>query len=163
MAHLKFLGLGVTGLLLAAATGCTTTGTAHDFAFDACRQEAMARSEQATAGRSSALYHAAAEQLSHCAESAGPGADEVVMQTQALAVINYFMAGDVDAASRTLNTFRERYRGKDLYFADGTSFIDTASLLLAEHDDRAASKGSLVNANHVLKSELRRVQFWQRN
>ena len=155
------------GLLAAcaAATGCSTTIPVDRFAepdFASCTASAMQQVEQAEAGASAALYHVAASSLDFCAGLDSPAGDpEKQMQVRALATINYFKSGDLASAQKSLDEFRFNYPRADLYFNDGTAFTENMALLLGELPVSAASQGSLVNAKVLLKSEVRRADYWR--
>ncbi len=153
-----------TGLMVLGLAACATNGgdIATGPTFKDCQAYAIAQAENATSGDNAALYHAAAESLTYCAANADVNADQLdVMQSLALAIMNYFKAGDVASAQSVLGEFKQTYPGQDLFFADGSSFIDSAALLLGELPEQAAGRGSLVNAKADLKSEFRRLQYWQ--
>ena len=52
------------------------------------------------------------------------------MRLSALSVVNYIKGGDNENARRGLGTFKQTFDDRDLYFADGSSFIETSELLL---------------------------------
>lgn len=135
-------------------------------AFDVCHSDASARSQLAAQESTAALYYSAASTMDACLSSVGHKkvmVSSVAMRAHALATTDYIKAGDLSAARDALTRFEERYSGKDLYFADGSSFIDSARLLLAGYTQNDVAPGSLLNAGKQLKSELRRADYWQQH
>ena len=55
------------------------------------------------------------------------------------------------------------FPGKDLFFDDGTSFIETMSALLGRESGHSFGPYSMLNVNAGLKSEMRRVNYWKNN
>ncbi len=150
--------------------GCSTIDVVDDLvlqqaAFDRCFEAAAARSDKAVTGKSPALYHIAAKSMRDCvidihATAAFPRSDKAI-HASALTIINYVKAGELEVASNQVRKFQSAYPRRDLYLADGTSFIESMQLLLGEVPGGAAERGSLVNASPQLKSELRRKDYWQ--
>ena len=82
------------------------------------------------------------------------------MQLHALGIVSYFKAGELSKAHAQLQSFELIYPGRDLFFADHTSFLETFRLLLGDLPAAAAGHHSLVNARSETKSELRRQHYW---
>jgi uncharacterized protein YceK len=169
IALVSLLGLGLGG--------CTTVVTDDiaarpDYsaqshaAFAQCQGEAMSWSRLAAKESTAALYYSSARAMDHCLADVAD--DEVLdspvaMQAQALMTMEFIKAGDLDAARTALDEFEDRYPNLDLYFADGASFVESAGLLLGGYVQRDVAAGSLLNVGKKLKSELRRVDYWQQH
>jgi hypothetical protein len=169
IALVSLLGLGLGG--------CTTVAT-DDFssqpdlaaqsqmAFDECHAGAMTRSRLAATESTAALYYSAARAMDNCLTDVTDNDvldSPIAMQAQALATMDFIKAGDLASASTSLAEFEYRYPDLDLYFADGSSFVESAGLLLGEYVQRDVAAGSLLNVGKKLKSELRRVDYWQQH
>jgi hypothetical protein len=169
IALVSLLGLGLGG--------CTTVAT-DDFgsqsylaaqsqlAFDECHGGAMTRSRLAATESTAALYYSAATAMNNCLTDVTDNDvldSPMAMQAQALATMDFIKAGDLDAARATLAEFEHRYPDLDLYFADGSSYVESVRLLLGEYVQRDVAPGSLLNVGKKLKSELRRVDYWQQH
>ncbi|MBT3172685.1 MAG: hypothetical protein HN333_14785 [Rhodospirillaceae bacterium] len=132
-----------------------------------CRDEALALDAKARRAGSPARYLASARMLEGCEAALGPQtarlAVEERMRAYALSIQNHFKGGDVAAARENLGKFKAAFVGKDLYYADGSSFTDSMTLVLGEADDSALGEFSVVNVSPELKAELRRVRYWQTN
>jgi hypothetical protein len=50
---------------------------------------------------------------------------------------------------------------RELYFTDGTSVRDNLALLMSSQTGQAENASSLLNAKPTLKSEIRRINYWQ--
>jgi hypothetical protein len=85
------------------------------------------------------------------------------MRNYALGVQNHFKGGDVVKARANLEKFKATFADKDLYYADGSSFVDTMEILLGLRDYTALGEFSVANVNSTVKSELRRVRYWKTN
>ncbi len=136
-------------------------------AYRQCRDDALALDGQARADGSPARYLASARLLQKCeaevgSEAGSVGQDER-MRAYALSIQNYFKGGDVAQARANLQTFKGNFQGADLYFPDGSSFVESMEMLLGLRDRTAVGQFSLANVSADLKSELRRVRYWTRN
>lgn len=154
------------GLIVIGVSACTTTvpqappNTSFD--FEACQTQALVRDSIAVTGKTAALYHTAAGDMSYCIDMADDDTDIAdLLRAQALVTLNYFKAGDMNAARNAFDDYRSLGISRDLYFPDGTSVRDNLALLLGDETEHAASAGSLLNAKNTLKSEIRRVTYWQ--
>lgn len=87
---------------------------------------------------------------------------KTAMQFNALAVMNYIKAGDMQAAQEAFIRFRQTFPQQDLMFADYSSFVDTASVLLAQQQ-MSAKQLTLLNINPKLRDELNRQRRWAAN
>ena len=130
----------------------------------ACRDDALTLDTQARAEEATARYLASARLLERCeaeigSYTAGLPLDER-MRAYALAAQNHFKGGDVQAARQTLGSFMRNFSGHDLYFADGSSFIETMQLLLGLAPRGHAGQFAEANVSAATRSELRRVDYW---
>lgn len=132
-----------------------------------CRDEALELDRQAHASGEPGRYRASAELIEHCESGLGPEAIEVAsderMHAYALAVQDYVKAGEVERAGQTLERFKKTFTGKDLYYADGSSFIETMEILVGKKDDSALAPYAYLNVNAPLKNEMRRIRYWEKN
>jgi hypothetical protein len=164
-------GLAVLCLAVLGISGCASVDTVdHDLerqrvAFNHCHAMAAEKSEHAVTGASPALYHSAANSMKDCLMEIEHTPvivhSDKAIRASAMTIINYIKAGELSDASDRLGTFRSTYSHQDLYLADGSSFIDNVKMLLGEVPNGAAEHGSLVNASPTLKSEIRRIDYWQ--
>ena len=139
--------------------------------FLRCKQDGVLLDESAREKKSSAQYAASAKTLDQCLADIDEYRDvapvisaefvEQKMQVHALTVLNYFKAGDIKHAKLQLRAFELSYPGRDLYFSDYTSFIDSLSLLLGI--DTVKSRRKVFNVNPTLASEVSRYRYWQRH
>jgi hypothetical protein len=88
--------------------------------------------------------------------------NQMAMQLNALAVVNYIKAGETEMAQHSLASFRATFVQQDLLFADYTSFVDTAIALL-EYEALSAHQLQTLNINSTLRNELKRQQYWRNN
>ena len=135
--------------------------------WQSCRDEALELDRQAREEGSSAQYLASAKLIEKCESDVGPEASKVPaderMRAYALSSQNYLKGGDVPKARESLERLRSAYPGADLYYANGTSFIDTMELLTGVEDRTSQGDLGIANVDSDLKSELRRTQYWKRN
>lgn len=85
------------------------------------------------------------------------------MRAYALSIQNHLKGGDVTAARVNLGKFKVAYVDMDLYYADGSSFIDTVEILVGAKKPGATGRFSNANVNRELKAELRRIKHWQKH
>jgi len=88
--------------------------------------------------------------------------NQIAMQLNALAVVNFIKAGETQMAENSLVQFRTQFPQQDLLFADYTSFVDTAIALL-QHDELSAHQLQILNINAELRNELKRQEYWLKN
>jgi len=135
--------------------------------FYQCRDEALALDKSARTSASPAQYILSARTSDRCLseiDSHYKAIPEIeLMQLHGLSIQNYFIAGDVSRARTQLTSFQQVYTGKDLYYPDNSSFLDSMSLLLSEEPVSAAGRHSLLNAKKSVKSEIRRMEYWKTN
>lgn len=132
-----------------------------------CRDEALLLDRQARSAGEAARYLTSARLLERCEEVAGNYVEALPlderMRTLALAAQNHLRGGDVGAARQALDRFAERFPSRDLYYADGSSFIETMDLLLGPGDRGAAGQFAVANVGAIAKAELRRLAYWKRH
>jgi len=130
--------------------------------FNQCKNHVLNMDTSAKSNKSLAQYLTSATAGLGCLQSVQLDnplvSDQQKMQLHALSILNFVKGGDVNKAQASLSSFTSSYRGKDLYFADNTSFVDTFSVLL--HEKRSSSKGSSLNVNRNLMAELKRKNTW---
>ena len=135
--------------------------------YRACRDDSLEIDKLARSESSTARYIASAKLLEKCESELGPEAAKVGgeerIRSFALSGKNYFIGGDIGKARTNLKKMKQAFPGQDLYFADGSSFIDTIEVLLGLRDRSAIGEFSAVNVNTSIKSELRRMRYWKRN
>jgi len=133
--------------------------------FRQCRDDAVELDSQARASGDVAKYLASARLLEKCEASIGPEsrgvAKDVRMRGYAMTVQNYLKGGDIKSARDNLEKLTSAYPNADLYYPDGSSFVDTMEVLLGVRERGAIGKFSDANVNPELKAELRRVRYWQ--
>lgn len=132
--------------------------------YRGCRDQALNLDQEARAQKESAKYLASARMLESCEAQLGSAAQGLAqterMQAYALSIQNHLKGGDVAAARRNLEKFSQTFEGQDLFFADGSSFIQTMEVLLGLKSPSALGRYSDTNVNKDLKAELRRVHYW---
>lgn len=176
----------VPALLLAmlAVTACSTQPKLPDFGsidfretryqdvaalrdFRDCRDQAVELDSQARASGDPARYLSSAELLERCDHDLGPDVavvpEDERMRAHGLGIQNYIKGGDAGAARHRLERFKQLYPGKDLYYADGSSFRTTMEVLLGHHEERDFGRYSMLNVSTALKGEMRRIQYWKHN
>ena len=135
--------------------------------YRACRDEALELDEQARRTKSAAKYLASAKLLDNCEANMGPEASGVAveerMRAYGLSIQNYLKGGEIAKAQTNFERFQTEFAGKDLYYADGSSFTETMSALLSREEETAYGQFSLLNVNRDLKAEMRRVNYWNQN
>jgi len=135
--------------------------------YRSCLGEAFAIDHQARKSASPAKYLASARLIEKCEAAIGQDIQhvsvDVRMQSYAVAILNRFKGGDIIAARSNLLTFKETFSGRDIYFEDGSSFIETFNVLLGINSRKAVADLSLVNVNSTIRAELRRANYWINN
>lgn len=176
-------GIAIAAVLLA-LSACTTTGTTNPSEgigfrearfeeisamqqYRQCRDDAVALDEQARSTGNAGRYLASARLLEKCEAELGPEAKglaiEERMHAYALGVQNYLKGGDVAKTSETFGKFKQAFPGKDLYYFDGSSFIETMAALLGQKEQPDYGRFAMLNVNETLKGEMRRIEYWKRN
>ena len=132
-----------------------------------CRDDGVALDEQARSTGNIGRYLASARLLEKCEAELGPETSGVAveerMRAYALSVQNYLKGGDVAKASQNLETFKTSFPGQDLYYYDGSSFLETMSALLGQQEDTDFGRYAMLNVSDSLKDEMRRVRYWKKN
>lgn len=132
-----------------------------------CRDHALELDREASMKHDPAKYLASARMIEKCESKLGPDVADIAlderMRAYALTIQNHFKGGDVERARENLDKFSDNFGGQDLYFADGSSFIQTMEVLLGKRGAGSIGRYSDANVNKELKSELRRVRYWERN
>lgn len=132
-----------------------------------CNNHAQNIADHAESVASTAQYLAAAKAMNNCVTSAlqnrsykhNPEHKPVIMKMMAITALNFIKSGDVDTASREVERFKRVYPRQDLYFADYTSFLDTATALLSL-EPLSASQVTSLNISRVLRNEIERKHYW---
>lgn len=126
-----------------------------------CRDEAFELDRSATGSGSAHRYLASARLLERCEANLGAAARIVAreerMRAYAVAVQNHLRGGDVAAARRALASLEDAFPDADLYLADGSSVVDSLSVVL-EVDDRPIARA---NVGETLREELVRLGRWR--
>ncbi len=181
---IKKLGaLGILGLTLSACNVTTvsqnTAGEGIGFrqarfaemsamkTWRDCRDEALALDKSARVKGLASQYLSSAKAIETCEANIGPEVSglnqEERMRTLAIASLNFLKGGDIDRARSSFKKFKQHFGNADLRFSDGTSFTETLSMLLTMSEPTSIGTFSMANVSPVLKSELRRARYWQRN
>ncbi|MBL4630661.1 MAG: hypothetical protein JKY14_05700 [Paraglaciecola sp.] len=130
---------------------------------DVCEQQAIEMDSFAQQSGLAAQYLASAKALLRCVNGiqfpkGHPDADKG-LRFMALSVINLLKGGDIDGAHIALKKAQYKFPNTDLYFADYSSFFDTATALL---DQQKLSRHQLaaLNISAELRNEIERHQYW---
>ena len=83
------------------------------------------------------------------------------MKNFALTIQNYIKAGNLIQASINFNEFKNIFN-KDLIYQDGSSFIENIKTLLAHNNQNVSLEFALVNNSKIVKSELKRINYWSK-
>lgn len=132
----------------------------------ACEQQVKQREQALEDASNEGAYMALANHAERCIDGISffpkhPD-NQTAMHFNALSVLNFIKAGELQSAQKSLKQFRERFPRQDLVLPDYTSFVDTATALLAR-DGLTDRQLNLLNINPTLKSELARQQYWSSN
>ncbi|MCH8917454.1 MAG: hypothetical protein IIC52_05305 [Proteobacteria bacterium] len=134
--------------------------------YRACRTEGMELDRKALASGSSGTYLAGARVLEKCEADLGPGANGAItdgerMHAYALSVQNYLKGGDVARARDNFDKFQAAFPHRDLYYADGSSYMSTMEALLGRSEPWTFGEFANLNVSDQLKSEMRRLHYWK--
>lgn len=175
----RLTGLGIALLAVSACTMNSTSNPVEEAgfrqsryqemmrieSFEACRDEALSMDRQARGRDSAGAYITSASVMEKCeADLAGqtrgvPEGDR--MRLGALATLNYLKGGDAERARRSLDSFKANFPERDLYFGDGSSFVQTAELLLGRTENIGFGAFAALNVNSDVKNEMRRMTHWK--
>lgn len=130
---------------------------------NACEQQAMDMDSFAQKSGQTAQYLASANAILRCVNGipfpkGHPDSDKA-LRLMAVAVMNYVKGGDIDGAKVALRKTRSKFPDQDLYFADYSSFIDTATALL-EQQTLSGHQLAALNISSELRAEIKRHQYW---
>jgi hypothetical protein len=137
--------------------------------FESCVEEGISRDSLARDNGDPAQFLSSAKILEGCEYHAIDGThlidEEQRMKAYALSIQNYFIGGDVAKAKMNLEQFKTAFHGKDLIYADGTSFVDTYDAMFSyTHSDKKSLLNlASLNAKPSVKDEVRRVWYWENN
>jgi|TARA_R110000868_G_scaffold160981_3_gene390850 hypothetical protein len=128
-----------------------------------CEQQAMDMDSFAQQSGQAAQYLASANAMLRCVKGiqfpkGHPDADKA-LRLMALSVLNLVKGGDIDAAHIALRKTQSKFPNKDLYFADYSSFFDTATALLKQQKLSRQQLAAL-NISADLRAEIERQQHW---
>ena len=129
---------------------------------EACIAQVRAQQAQVSApspSQSLALANSALYCVGDIAYSPAHKNTKTAMQFSALAFVSFVTAGDMQKAAETLSEFRQRFPQQDLLFADYTSFVDTATVLVKQNEVTPNQLVSL-NINPTLRAEITRQRKW---
>jgi outer membrane PBP1 activator LpoA protein len=129
----------------------------------ACEQQAMEMDSFAQQSGQAAQYLASAKAMLRCVNgiqfpNGHPDADKA-LRLMAMSVINLVKGGDIDAAQVALRKTQSKFPNKDLFFADYSSFFDTATALL-EQQKLSRHQLAALNISAELRTEIERQQHW---
>jgi len=130
---------------------------------ETCEQHALGMDGSAQQSGQPALYMASAKAILHCVNNiqfpkGHPDADKA-LRLMALAVINLIKGGDIQDAKVALRKTQSKFPNQDLYFADYSSFFDTATALL-QQQSLSAQQLAKLNISSDLRAEIERHQYW---
>jgi hypothetical protein len=83
------------------------------------------------------------------------------MQNVALSIQNYIKAGNLIQASLNLREYKNTFE-KDLIFKDGSSFIENIETILNHNSPNISGQFALTNNSRVVRSELKRINYWSK-
>jgi hypothetical protein len=129
----------------------------------ACEQQAIKMDSFAQQSGQAAQYLASAKAMLRCVNDiqfpkGHPDADKA-LRLMALSVMNFVKGGDIDGAQVALRKTQSKFPDKDLYFADYSSFFDTATALL-EQQTLSRHQLAALNISADLRTEIERHQYW---
>jgi hypothetical protein len=129
----------------------------------ACEQQAIKMDSFAQQSGQAAQYLASAKAMLRCVNGiqfpkGHPDADKA-LRLMALSVMNFVKGGDIDGAQVALRKTQSKFPDKDLYFADYSSFFDTATALL-EQQTLSRHQLAALNISADLRTEIERHQYW---
>ena len=132
-----------------------------------CRDQALELDKQARKNGTPSRYLASARIIDKCESELGSTANKIGeeerIRAYALSVQNYFKGGDVVRARANLEKLKNGFPGKDLYLADGSSFIETMEFILSLKSSSTLYDLTLANVNEDLRTEFKRFNYWNKN
>lgn len=135
--------------------------------YQNCREEAFALDRKAMGGASAGGYLSSARLLEKCESRLGSNSGDVEdqerMQGYALSIQNYLKAGDLDQARANMGRFKQTFPDQDLYYPDGSSFIETMEVLMGQASSTDYGVFSVLNVSGDIKSEMSRQNYWKHN
>ena len=84
------------------------------------------------------------------------------MKNAALSIQNYIKAGNLIQASLNFQDFQDTF-DKDLVYKDGSSFIENVKTILSHNSNNSLNKFALTNNSRIVRSELKRLNYWSKN
>lgn len=134
--------------------------------YRTCRDHGVELDTKARSSGEPSGYLAAARMLEGCETDLGSAASTLAveerMRALALAVQGRMKGGDLRGARAALDRMQDGFKDRDLYFDDGTSFIESMDALLVAGGDGGRVAPSTANVPTTLKEELRRIAEWRR-
>lgn len=150
-------------VVLVTVSGCSMAPfnkTPVSSEYEACVAQAWSVDRQAHHVNGEPQFLLSARIFAECdGHISTPGSqhsDKARMVPVAMASLNYARGGDIKAAAKQLAYFESHFSGKDLYFADGSSFVDTMRLVTASHEIKI-SQIRLINVNDDVRAEFLRL------
>jgi len=130
---------------------------------DSCEQQAIEMDGFAQQSGQPSQYLASAKAMLRCVDeiqfSKGHPDSDKGLRLMALSVLNLVKGGDIDAAHIALKKTQLKFPNKDLYFADYSSFFDTATALL-EQQKLSRHQLAALNISSDLRTEIERHHYW---
>jgi outer membrane PBP1 activator LpoA protein len=128
-----------------------------------CEQQAIEMNSFAQRSGQAAQYLASAKAMLRCVKGIQfpknhPDADKA-LRLMALSVINLIKGGDIDGAHLALKKTQSKFPNKDLFFADYSSFFDTATALFKQ-ENLSRHQLAALNISSDLRTEIERHQYW---
>lgn len=141
--------------------------TEHTNVFTRCKSTADGMALSATKNKSQAQYLNAAKvyrtcSANHQVSSQDPSKTSLTMRLYVLSTMNFIKGGDLNSAKNMVERFKQRFPQQDFYFANYTSFLDTAEALLHSENTSAQLLATL-NISAGLRQELLRKDYWLKN
>jgi hypothetical protein len=129
----------------------------------ACEQQAIEMDSFAQQSGQNAQYLASAKAMLRCVDGiqfakGHPNADQA-LRLMAMSVMNFVKGGDINAAQKALKVTRIKFPNQDLFFADYSSFFDTATALI-EQQKLSRQQLAALNISAPLRAEIERQQYW---
>lgn len=132
--------------------------------FEKCMNEAGQREVAVSENKDPSGYLAVARVYESCLnirQSEQYASFDDRFKVSALSYVNYFKAGDLQAATNMSRRIERDFPAHDLIFDDGSSFKDSiAALELGDAFDRRSSYQ--LNARPELEDELTRLSDWSK-